>query len=157
MQNNISFNIELLIEEYTPYIYKVIDNAVGTNLTPEDKEEVISDAFYLLWKNGSKIETNLKSYLAKIAKNCAYHKLKNKHYNYELQDDIFDYNIQSSLDNNLIIKEKISILNKEEKIILNLYYVDGYKTKEIAKMLNKSNGNIKVILHRIRKKMKEDK
>lgn len=154
MHNNINFNIETLIEEYTPYVFKVIDNAVGTNLSFEDKEEVISDTFYLLWKNQDKIETNLKAYLAKIAKNCAFYKMRKNNITLELNEELAP-SITNSLDETLDIIEKLNLLNSEEKLIFNLYYLKGYKIKDISKIIKKSTSNIKVKLYRIRKKLKE--
>ncbi len=154
MPEQISFNIELIIEEYTPYVYKVIDNLAGPKLTKEDKEDIISDTFYLLWKNQDKVKSNLKSYLAKIAKNCVYHKLKNLNRTFELNEEIID-SVQKSLDDSLIVKELLDKLTENEMYIFNLYYINGYKIKEIAKKLGKSVTNIKVCLYRIRKKIKE--
>lgn len=68
-------NIESIINEYTAYVYKIVENIVGDSLVYQDKEEIVADTFYLLWKNQEKISTNLKSYLAAIARNCAYEKL----------------------------------------------------------------------------------
>ena len=79
MSNNIQFNIELIIDEYSNYIFKIVDNVVGTSLPYQDKEEIVSDVFYLLWKNQNNIQSNLKSYIGTIARNCSYEKLrKNK-------------------------------------------------------------------------------
>lgn len=157
MQNNFSFNIELVIEEYTSYVYKVVDNAVKNNLTYADKEEIIADTFYLFWKNQDKIKSNLKGYLASIARNCAYCKLRQNKIEYELNDEQLNIPYQNEIDEVIFIKEKIAKLNKEEKKLLELYYLDGYQIKDIAKILKINSSNVKVKLHRIRKKLKEAK
>lgn len=156
MKNNIEFNIELIIDEYSPYIYKIIDNIVGTSLSFADKEEIISDTFYLLWKNQDKINNNLKSYLAAIAKNCAYYKLRTNKINYEYDDNLKQEIYISNIDNILTIKEKLKKLDALEQNIFNLYYIKGLKIKEISKLLNKSISYTKVKLYRIRKKLKEE-
>lgn len=76
MNSNINFNIEIIIDEYSNYVFKIVDNIIGTSLPYEDKEEVVSDVFYLLWKNQDKITKNFKGYLGVIAKNCSYSKLR---------------------------------------------------------------------------------
>lgn len=155
LQNKVDLNIELLIEEYTPYIFKIVDSISNDSLSYQDKEEIISDTFYLLWKNQTKIKTNIKSYLAKIAKNCTYHRLNQAKLTFELNENL-DSNFIEDYDTNLLIKEKLKSLNREERNIFNLYYINGYKIKEIAKLEKKSISNIKVTLYRVRKKLKED-
>ena len=60
MNSNINFNIEIIIDEYSNYVFKIVDNIIGTSLPYQDKEEVVSDVFYLLWKNQDNINHNLK-------------------------------------------------------------------------------------------------
>ena len=44
----------------------------------------------------------------------------------------------------------------QEKEIFHLYYIEGYKIKEIAKMKNQKTNYMKVKLHRIRKKLRRE-
>lgn len=155
MHNKVDLNIELLIEEYTPYIFKIVDSISNDSLSYQDKEEIISDTFYLLWKNQTKIKNNIKSYLARIAKNCTYHRLNKIELTFELNENL-DSNFHEDYDTNLLIKEKLKSLNREDRNIFNLYYINGYKIKEIAELEGKSISNIKVTLYRVRKKLKED-
>ncbi len=62
MNNTINFNLDFLIDEYANYVFKIVDNIGGKALTYQDKEEIVSDVFYLLWKNQDKIDSNLKAY-----------------------------------------------------------------------------------------------
>ena len=155
MINKLEIDIEIIIKEYSNYVFKIVDNTVGNSLSYQDKEEIVSDTFYLLWKNQNKIESNLKSYLATIAKNCSYQRL-----NKLREETILDENNNSykeDFERAIYIKEILKKLTKEEKNIFNLYYIKGYKAKEISKMINKSVANIKVNLYRIRKKLREGK
>ena len=56
----------------------------------------------------------------------------------------------------LIIEEKMKQLTDQEKEIFHLYYIEGYKIKEIAKMKNQKTNYMKVKLHRIRKKLRRE-
>lgn len=74
-------------------------------------------------------------------------------------DDIDTYRI---IDNNgLEMNSKlnfysiINCLNDKEKLIMILYYGQNYTTKEIGKILGKSDNTIKTILRRGRIKIKE--
>lgn len=155
MGNNIQFNIELIIDEYSNYVYKIVDNVIGTSLPYQDKEEIVADVFYLLWKNQNNIKSNLKSYIGIIAKNCSYEKLRKNKITFEY-DETQCINETIDYDNLLIMKEKISKLSDDEKTIFNMYYVEGLKIKDISKKTNKNISAIKIKLFRIRKKLKED-
>ncbi len=155
MQTTVKLNMNLIIDEYSNYIFKIVNNIVGSSLPYQDKEEIVSDCFYLLWKHQENIKSNLKSYLATIAKNLAYEKLRNKklELNY---DDYETSRVELSLEERIIMKEKLSRLTENELQIFHFYYVDGLKIKEIAKISNKTISNIKIQLYRLRKKLKED-
>ena len=45
------FNCNQLIDDFSPYISTIINNMVGDNLSNEDKEEILLDVFFILWKN----------------------------------------------------------------------------------------------------------
>lgn len=156
MKSNIELNIDVVIDEYSKYVYKIIENTVGDSLPFCDKEEIVSDTFYLLWKNSSKINTNLKSYLATIARNCSYAKLRNTKTNFEYIDET-QQSTSADFTELLSIKEKINTLTQEEKSLFELFYLEGLKIKEISKLLEINIGNLKIRLYRLRKKLKEEK
>lgn len=154
MKSTLEFDLELIIDEYSNYVFKIIDNIIGNKLSYQDKEEITSDTFYLLWKNQTKINTNLKSYLSAIARNCAYNKLRKNNFTTSLEDNEISYN--TDFDTILDIKEKISKLTPEELQIFKLFYLKGLKISEVSKEINKSSSAIKIKLYRIRKKLKEE-
>lgn len=154
MKSTLEFDLELIIDEYSNYVFKIIDNIIGNKLSYQDKEEITSDTFYLLWKNQTKINTNLKSYLSVIARNCAYNKLRKNNFTTSLEDNEISYN--TDFDTILDIKEKISKLTPEELQIFKLFYLKGLKISEVSKEINKSSSAIKIKLYRIRKKLKEE-
>ena len=60
-------DINLIIEKYSNYVYKIIDNIIKNALSYQDKEEAVSDTFYLFWKNQNNINNNLKYLKYKVA------------------------------------------------------------------------------------------
>ena len=47
---NNELNLEIVIDEYSGYVYKIIENMAIQYLSKEDIEEIISDTFVVLWK-----------------------------------------------------------------------------------------------------------
>lgn len=147
-------NIESIINEYTAYVYKIVENIVGDSLVYQDKEEIVADTFYLLWKNQEKISTNLKSYLSAIARNCAYEKLRKEKNTQEYIDTL--YGLEELEENRMLIELRLEKLNEEELKLFELYYTYGYKIREIAKFLKIQTNTVKIRLFRLRKKLRED-
>ena len=157
-------NLEEIIDKYSGYVYKVVENAAKQNLSKEDIEEIIADTFFVLWKNREKLEEDkpLNPYLAGIAKNLVREKARKQQKNYNIEDyeNIIEGN--NPIDLKIEQREKIqaieTILNKmskEDITIFNLYYYEERKIKEIANILNFSEFKIKSKLYRIRKKIKK--
>ena len=59
--------------------------------------------------------------------------------------------IESDNDLNKLLKN----LNENEKIVISLYYGEGYTTKEIAEILSESEGTIKSRIRRAKTKIKK--
>ena len=79
---NNEIDIDGIIEDFTPYITKIINNGTNNDISFEDKEEIFSDTFFILWKNRNRlsIKVSLNSYIAGITRNLIkekYRKLKN--------------------------------------------------------------------------------
>ncbi len=161
-KNNNNIDLDRIIDDFTPYVRTVINNMSKNNLSYEDKEEILADTFFVLWKNKEKDIIYMEAYLAGIARNLVKEKFKKSKITYNIDDY---ENVANYYDNIEIFseeREKIEkletsykILNETEIKILNLYYF-SYKTlKDIAKQLKLSEANVKTKLFRIRKKLKK--
>lgn len=123
MKNNLEINIGTIINEYSNYVYKIVNNVIWTSLIYQDKEEIVSDIFYILWKHRYDINSNLKSYLGVIARNTSYDYLRKNKIEYEYKDEIM-VEYKTNFEKIIILKDKIKKLNEEELKLFNLYYID---------------------------------
>ena len=164
-KNKNELDLEKIVDEYSAYIYKIIRNVANDYLSSEDMEEIVTDTFFILWKNQDKLEDEkvLSSYIAGIVKNL----IKEKTRVININADISDYEniIQDSLKIDMIYeqREKLYLIEKtvksmkEEDIsIFNLYYYSSMSIKEISQILNITEFNIKSRLYRLRKKIKKE-
>jgi len=164
-KKNNNLDLEKIIDEYSGYVYKIINSLAIQYLTDEDIEEIVSDTFFVLWKNRDKLDEEklLSSYIAGIVKNLVKEKTRVININVDISDYeniIQDY---KKIDMLCEQREKISMVEstlkqmKEEDIsIFNLYYYSSMKINEISKILNLSEFNVKSRLYRIRKKIKKE-
>lgn len=162
-KNDNELDLEKIIDEYSGYVYKIIKNMA--NLSDEDTEEIVSDTFFILWKNKEKLDEEklLSSYIAGVARNLVREKRRLIHINADISD--YENIIQDCAKIDMICeqREKISIIEKTVKnmknddiFIFNLYYYSAMKISEIANILNVSEFNVKSRLYRIRKKIKKE-
>ncbi len=161
-ENN-KIDMDKIIEDFTPYITTIINNGTDQKLSFEDKEEIFSDTFFLLWKNRERLNINvsLNSYLAGITRNL----IKEKYRKHKIVYDINDFENDTLNCINMYENDRELILDIEQKIkglkdidieIVNLFYYSSRSIKDIAKILNISELNVKTRLHRIRKKIKKE-
>ena len=132
---NNELDLENIIEDFTPYISKIIDNMARESLNNEDKEEIASDVFFILWKNKEKLNINNILLLYIIDK-----------------IDLLDSNVEeiSKIEKTL---SKMKIIDRT--IFLDFYY-SSKSIKDIAKEQNISEFNVKQRLYRIRNKIKKE-
>lgn len=146
-QNNDELDLDRIMNDFEPYIRTIINNMVMDNLSYEDKEEILSDAFFILWKNQNKVSSSIEAYIAGITRILVKEKLRKRKITY----DIAEYeNIASDLEiskediyESEVIGQYINKLKKVEIQIISLYYYHLKNTKEIAKELNVSDVQIK--------------
>lgn len=159
-----NLDLEKIVDEYSGYIYTIIQNMSANIFNQEDIEEIISDTFFILWKNQNKIdkEKSLSSYIAGIARNLVKERLRktNKNIINDLECDFFDiqmidleYENREKIE---IIKNTMGKMKEQDKDIFNLYYYGNRKINEISKILKIAEFNVKSRLHRIRKKLKNE-
>lgn len=161
---NDELNIEQIVKDYSGYIYKIIENSSIKLFGKEDNEEIISDVFFILWKNTEKLdfERNLSSYIAGITKNLIKQKNRGTSKNVLDIDDYIDrVDSNISIESNYEEQEKIdflaNILKKmkdDDREIFNLFYYSEKSIKEIAIIMNLSEFSVKSKLYRVRKKLR---
>lgn len=157
-------DIANIIDKYSNYVYTIVKNLKNIQILDEDIEEIVSDTFFAIWKNFSNLSENVevKSYLAGTCKNV----LKNKYRkvfvyapisNYEKNSADFTYidKVLEEKDEYNEIKTAIKNLSKDEYDVFIMFYYDDISIKNIDQSLNFSEGKVKVMLHRIRKKIKK--
>lgn len=164
LKNN-ELDLEIIINDYSPYISKVIDNMATYKLNDEDKEEILSDVFYILWKNTGKLDIsrNLSSYIAGITKNVVKEYLRKIKSDYNISDyeNILYINDKiNSLDENVEeisrIEKRLEKMKTIDKTIFIDFYYSSKSIKDIAKEQNISEFNVRQRLYRIRNKIKKE-
>lgn len=160
---NEKLNIEKIINDYTPYLYTIVNNK-RSNLKEEDIEEIISDVFLAVWKNQKKLDKDkrMSSYLGGITQNIYNKKIKKLKDNIDIncyENNLYQIgSLETQVENaerEKIIRQEINNMKQEDKTIFILYYYYSKSMKEISEELGIKQAKIKSRLFRIRTKLKK--
>jgi RNA polymerase sigma factor (sigma-70 family) len=131
----------------------------------QDAEEAVQDAFVQAFRSLKTFKGNAKfsSWLYRIVVNHSLTRLKKRKTagrfdTIELSEEHFErvesgYNGLTSQDQAKFINQALEKLAPEDRIILTLYYLEEQPLNEIAVITGISKENIKMKLHRARRKM----
>ena len=122
----------------------------------QDTEDAVQTTFikYLEYKGEFKDSEHIKAWLIVTASNVCKNNLK--HWWRKTVDiDSLEEMSTTDITDNYFLLDKILSLPKKYKLIIYMYYYEGYKIKEIANKLNMKDSTVKSYLHRGRNLLKE--
>lgn len=153
----------ILVEKYKSLAYTL---ALRIAKNHEDAEEIAQDSFLKAYNSLSsfKKESKFSTWLYKIIYNTAISRFRKKHIeSYSLDDSPIQESIHEEYDDGLnimhlkerkkIIAQAISRLKEDEGVVMTLFYLSENNTKEIEEITGFTISNIKILLHRGRKKL----
>jgi len=151
------------VNSYSNSIYSLIVRIVQTN---EDAEELTQDSFLKAFKklDSFKGDCSFSTWLFRIAYNTAISATRKRKIVFPtvdeaMMDSVPDEAIETFFDGdeNEIklqkLEEAIAKLNVEEKTLITLFYTEDKSVAELARVLDLTPENVKVKLHRVRKKL----
>ncbi|HWJ27658.1 MAG TPA: RNA polymerase sigma factor [Flavisolibacter sp.] len=149
-------------KEYNECVNLYADNVyrfIVKNLRhEEDARDVVQTAFEKLWRHRAEVDgAKSKSYLFTVAYNQMIdhlRKVKKISLKEGFREETRIYNKPA---NNLkaILEEALSKLSETQRSLVMLKDYEGYSYEEIGKIMNLSESQVKVYLHRARLQLKE--
>ncbi len=142
-------NLERIIRAYSNDLYRILYVYCKNK---SDCEDIMQGAFLKLYETNTEFEsdTHVKNWLIKVAVRDALNLQKSRWRNYVELDE----NIAFTDEYHLEVFEALLKLKPKERMILLLYYYEGYSVKEIGVMLKMAEGTVKSKLHRSRGRLK---
>lgn len=150
------------LDTYGQLVFALIVRMVNSET---DAEELTQDAFMKAFEHLSDFNAKSKfsTWIYRIAYNTALSFLRKKNVEQTVLDEnawnrISDTQIDDALndDSEEQVEKLHQALNKltaEERALVTLFYEEEHSIQELAQILNLSEGNIKVKLYRLRKKL----
>lgn len=142
MQNGDESALAAVIDKYTAYVGTIVWNIVSGCMSEADAKEIVSDIFYVLWKNRASIRSGkMKAYLSTIARNRALDALRRRKKEIALEDDFVGVNLPNPEDDvvkaevYLALRNTLDALPEPERTIFIRHYYYYQPTKVIAHQL----------------------
>ena len=151
-------NAEQIVRKYSDMVYGIAIRYVRNRI---DADDVYNDVFYRYFRRERTFasEEHRKNWLIRVSVNAAKDFLIKKRSDVELRDDMFeDVRTDSSnvsREELMDLRDGLKKLKEEYREIIELYYINGFNTKEISVMLQKSENTVKSQLLRGRQKLRE--
>lgn len=148
-----------LIDEYKQMVYSLCMKMVQ-NI--EEAEEITQDTFVKAYKGLSKFKQKSKfsTWLYQITYFTAVNHLRKKKHEVDDKYLEIDQHAEEEVPNSLeqedkrrLILEGMKHLNPKERAVINLFYLEEMDTNEVADITKMNVSNVKVSLHRARKKL----
>jgi len=153
----------VIVDRYKDLVYSVVLKIVKNH---EEAEETAQDTFLKAYHalSSFKREAKFSTWLFRIAYNTAISKTRKKQLTTTAIDDkmIENYStdeIKENLgqidmeDQVKVLQKAIQLLGNEDQLLINLFYRNRQSVDEIASITGLSDANVKVKLHRIRKRL----
>lgn len=153
---------EYFLDRYGQQVFVLVDRIVSCQ---EDAEELTQDVFLKAFQQLSsfKAESSFSTWIYRIATNLAISAVRKKRNDVlRLDDSVFanlsDIQVDEALEDDSEeqmerLQQAMNQLEADERALITLYYLEEKPLVEVAFILGITEGNAKVKLHRIRKKL----
>ena len=153
---------EYFLNRYGQQVFVLVDRIVSCQ---EDAEELTQDVFLKAFQQLSsfKAESSFSTWIYRIATNIAISAVRKKRNDVlRLDDSVFanlsDTQVDAALEDESEeqmerLQQAMNQLEADERALITLYYLEEKPLVEVAFILGLTEGNAKVKLHRIRKKL----
>jgi RNA polymerase sigma-70 factor (ECF subfamily) len=130
----------------------------------EDAEDLIQEVFLKLWSIKHDLDKyrSLEGLLVQMTKNMCLNKIKSRKID---GSDLWLETLQSTQvlpdglieqnENLQLVKRVMQKLPDQQQVVLQLRAVEGLETREIAKIVDETENNVRVLLSRARKNVRE--
>ena len=143
--------LAIIISEYHAYVGKIVYSILGSYSHKIDLQGVVNQIFFTLWHKANK------GYLGTLARNTAINEKKKCIPDYQINDEVIadisdDFN---QVELRLLLANALRKLNKDEQLILVLFYFQNEKIADISRITGIPASTVKSKLKRCKEKMKK--
>ena len=154
--------LERLMDRYIPYVSVVVWNILGSAMSSEDAEEVVSDVFLAAWEQSGDLRPGyVKAWLGAVARNKAKTRLRQMGKTLPLEEDILEIPDECTPEGSLetreeakLVRQAVDSLGEPDREIFLRHYYFAQPVRRISQEMNLNESTVKTKLRRGRAKLK---
>ena len=151
-----------IVSDYRQMVFTIVLKIVNNR---EDAEDICQEIFIKVFKslNSFKEESEFSTWLYRIAYNTALSEIRKRKIVFSSFDDDFSTLKEEELNEDIedlateerifYLEQALKTLPVEDALLITLFYLDNQSIEAIGRIANLTRANVKVKLHRIRKKL----
>ena len=155
--------LEMLIDQYAPYVSAIVWNILREHMPQEDAEEVVSDVFLAAWNQADEIRPGfVKAWLGAVARNKAKNKLRQSGGNLQLEEDVLEIpdeltpvSLAEQAEERKLVRLAVNRLGDPDREIFLRHYYYAQTVTEIGRIMGLNESTIKTKLRRGRQRLKD--
>lgn len=148
-------HISELVDQYGDMILRLAYTYLKNKA---DAEDVVQDVFMKIIEKNPHFndKAHEKSWVMKVTVNIFQNKLNLfwKRNRCSI-DEVAEIAAYDTYDTDSDVLKAVMSLHDKYRIVVYMYYYEGYSTPEISKLIEKSEATVRLLLHRARNKLKE--
>ncbi len=146
--------VENIVKKYSDTVYKL---AFARMRIKEDADDVFQEVFLNYIKNAPEFENDEheKSWFIRVTLNCCKDVWRARQRCDSVSFDECEDVCDNTLSPDVSLENALAKIGDEERTLIHLYYYEGYKCNEIAKMLGKNAASVRMTLTRARRALKK--
>ncbi len=143
-----------VVKNYSPLVYSV---AYSRLLSKTDAEDVFQDVFLTLYRKNKdfKDDEHLKAWLINVTLKLTKKALSKRAKALDNESGLDDESVTFDTTEQGQVFEAITRLPHKQKICIELYYIQGYSSDEISKILSMKPSAVRMNLKRAREALRE--
>jgi RNA polymerase sigma factor (sigma-70 family) len=147
-----------LVLEFSDSLYRYVRRLISDDDTAQD---IVQETFLKIWQQRKELKqiNNLQAYCFTIARNKSLDWLKSapvkQRLYVEYENKKLNFSYSEEKEELKIVRKLIDELPENQRSIIHLREIEGREFSEIAEILDLDVGNVRVILSRTRKHLKE--
>ena len=144
-----------LLDKYSDMVLRIAYTYLKNRA---DAEDIVQDVFLRIIdkKPSFNDESHVKSWLIRATINMCKNKVNmfwNK--NKCSIDDVQEFAVSDKYNTDTSVFQAVMALGEKYRVVVYMYYYEGYSTPEIADVIGKNETTIRSLLHRARNKLKD--
>ncbi len=139
------------VRRYSAMVYRI---AYSYTRSRPDSEDIMQDVLLKLYQYGKSFrdEQHVKAWLIRVAVNRSKDMLRSSQKR-QAQEPYADTPTDAAV-SDAPLDEAMAALSEEYRLVVYLFYFEGYSVKEISRILRITESNVKIRLKRAREKLK---